>query len=81
MKGCITLNPKEQKMNDIMVKLIAKEITISQVCKLTGLSERQIYRKKKNYLEKGIYSIPHQLKLHPSKKGYSKKRGEVVYYI
>ena len=72
MKGSITLNPKEQKMNDIMVKLIAKEITISQVCKLTGLSERQIYRKKKNYLEKGIYSIPHQLKLHPSKKGYSK---------
>ena len=37
---------------------------------LDGLSERQIYRKKKAYLEKGVESIPHGLKLNPSKKGY-----------
>lgn len=72
MKGCITLTEEEQRLNNIIVKFISKEIDIKQVCRLTGLSERQIYRKKKNYLEKGIDSIPHQLKLHQSKKGYSK---------
>lgn len=73
MKGNIILNMKEQRLNDIMVKLLSKEITIHQVCRLTGLSERQIYRKKKNYKEHGINSIPHKLKINPSKKGYSLK--------
>lgn len=72
MKGCIILNKEEQRLNDIIIKFIAKELDIKQVCRLTGLSERQIYRKKKSYLEKGIESIPHGLKLNPSKKGYSK---------
>ena len=72
MKG-ITLTMKEQRLNDILVKFISKEINIKQVERLTGLSERQIYRKKKAYIEKGIKSIPHGLKLKPSKKGYSKK--------
>lgn len=72
MKG-ITLSMKEQRLNDIIVKFISKEINIKQVERLTGLSERQIYRKKKAYLEKGVESIPHGLKLHPSKKGYSKE--------
>lgn len=72
MKG-ITLTMKEQRLNDIIVKFISKEIDIKQVQRLTGLSERQIYRKKKAYLEKGVESIPHGLKLNPSKKGYPKK--------
>lgn len=72
MKG-ITLTMKEQRLNDILVKFISKDINIKQVERLTGLSERQIYRKKKAYIEKGIKSIPHGLKLKPSKKGYSKK--------
>lgn len=71
MKGII-LTMKEQKLNDIIVKFISKDINIKQVQRLTGLSERQIYRKKKAYLENGIESIPHKLKLYPSKKGYSK---------
>ena len=71
MKGCIILNEKEQRLNDIIIKFIAKEINIKQVCRLTGLSERQIYRKQKAYKENGVKSIPHALKLKPSKKGYS----------
>lgn len=70
MKGCIILNEKEQRLNDIIIKFISKEIDIKQTCRLTGLSERQIYRKKKAYLENGISSIPHKLKLNPSKKGF-----------
>lgn len=73
MKGNITLNIKEQRLNDIIIKFISKEIDIRQTCRLTGLSERQIYRKGKAYKEKGIESIPHQLKLKPSKKGYDEK--------
>lgn len=70
MEGMITLNKQEQRLNDIITKLLSKEINISQACRLTGLSERQVYRKQKAYREYGIKSIPHQLKLNPSKKGY-----------
>ena len=73
MKGTITLNAKEQRLNDIIVKFISKEINIKQACTLTGLSERQIYRKKKAYLENGIESIPHKLKFNPSHIGYDKE--------
>lgn len=71
MKGNITLDKEEQRLNDIIIKFISKEINIKQACRLTGLSERQIYRKQKAYKERGIASIPHGLKLKPSKKGYS----------
>lgn len=70
MEGMIILNKEEQRLNDIIIKFISKEINIKQVCRLTGLSERQIYRKQKAYKEEGIKSIPHKLKLNPSKKGY-----------
>ena len=43
----ITLTMKEQRINDILVKLIAKEITTNDAMRLTGLSERQLYRKKR----------------------------------
>ena len=48
---------KEQRINDILVKLIAGEIKTSDASRLTGLSERQIYRKKKAYKILGIESI------------------------
>lgn len=70
MEGMIKLNEKEQRLNNIIIKLISKEINIKQACRLTGLSERQVYRKQKKYKEEGIKSIPHQLKFYPSKKGY-----------
>ena len=57
-----TLTMKEKRINDILVKLLAKEIKTIDAAKLTGLSERQIYKKKKAYIEKGIDSIPHQSK-------------------
>lgn len=78
MKGNITLNSKEQRLNDIIIKFISKEIDIKQACRLTGLSERQIYRRQKAYKEKGIASIPHGLKLNPSKKGYDIKLKEKI---
>lgn len=53
MEGTITLN--------------SEEINIKHACRLTGLSERQVYRKQKAYKEDGIKSIPHKLKLKPSK--------------
>ncbi len=37
------IETKKAKNECIIVKLIAKEITISQVCKLTSLSKRQIF--------------------------------------
>lgn len=70
MKGTITLNKEEQRLNEIIVKFISKEIDVKQTSRLTGLSERQIYRKQRAYKEKGIQSIVHGLKINPSKKGY-----------
>jgi AraC-like DNA-binding protein len=54
----ITLTMKEQRINDIIVKLISKEISMNDAIRLVGLTERQLYRKKKAYLENGINSIP-----------------------
>lgn len=67
----IKLTMKEQKMNDILVKLIAGEIKTSDASRLTGLSERQIYRKKKAYKVLGVQSIPHKSRNKPTGKGYS----------
>ncbi len=67
----ITLTMKEQRLNDILIKLISKEIQTKDAVRLTGLSERQIYRKKKAYKENGIKSIPHKNKNKHTAKGYS----------
>jgi len=67
----ILLTMKEQRINDIMVKLIAKDISILDAKRLTGLSERQIYRKKKEYKISGIQSIPHKSRNRPTGRGYS----------
>lgn len=75
----ITLTMKEQRTNDIMVKLILKEISMNDAIRLTGLSERQLYRKKKAYIENGINSIPHKSRGKTNGKGYSKKfKNEIV---
>lgn len=50
----ITLTMKEQRNNDVLVKLIAGEIKTTEASRLTGLSERQIYRKKKSYKQYGV---------------------------
>lgn len=69
----ITLTMKEQRTNDILVKLINHEITINDTSRLTGLSERQIYRKKKNYLQEGISSILHKNRGKSTGRGYSQE--------
>lgn len=79
MKGNITLTMKEQRLNDIMIKFISKEINIEQATILTGLSKRQIYRKQKKYKELGVVSIPRGLKINPSKKGYDQNlKDEII---
>jgi transposase len=70
-KERITLTMKEQRINDILVKLITSEITAIEATRLTGLSERQIYRKKKAYLAEGIKSIPHKSRNKATGRGYS----------
>ena len=74
----ITLTMKEQRINDILVKLISGEIKTIDAVRLTGLSERQIYRKKKAYKENGIASIPHQSKNKSNGKGYSNELKDMI---
>lgn len=74
----ITLNMKEQRMNDILVKLIDGEIKISDAMRLTGLSERQIYRKKQAYKQFGIASIPHKNRNKSTGRGYSDTLKELI---
>ena len=57
--------------NYILVKLIAGEIKTFDAVRLTGLSERQIYRKKKDYKLYGVQSIPHKNKNKSTGKGFS----------
>lgn len=78
MNERITLTIKEQKMNDILVKLLAKEIKIGDAVRLTGLSERQIYRKKKAYKNFGIKSIPHKSRNKPTGRGYDNLLKETI---
>ncbi len=73
MEGNITLTMKEQRKNDIIIKLIDKQITISKTSQLLGLSERQIKRIKKNYLQDGIKSIIHKSKGKKTNRGYTDK--------
>lgn len=74
----ITLTMKEQKINDIIFKLVSKEIKIADAMRLTGLSERQIYRKKKAYIQDGIKSIPHKLRGKSNGKGYGLELKEEI---
>lgn len=61
----ITLNMKETRINDILVKLISNEISINDAVRLSGLSERQIYRKRKIilYLELALFHINQEVNL------------------
>lgn len=74
----IILTMKEQRMNDILVKLIAGEIKTSNAARLTGLSERQIYRKKKAYIQFGINSIPHKNRNRSTGRGYSNHFKDII---
>ena len=77
----ITLTMKEQRFNDIMVKLISGEIKTKDAVRLTGLSERQIYRKKRNYKLYGIASIPHQSRNRTTGRGYSRELKDYIIFL
>ena len=69
----IKLSMKEERLNKIFKKLINKEITNVQALRLSQLSERQYYRKKKLYLKYGELSLPHKSRGKPTGRGYSKQ--------
>ena len=71
MEGIFMMNSKEKRINDILIKLISKKINIKDASKLLKLSERQIYRKKKAYLDEGIISVIHKNKGNTNAKSYS----------
>lgn len=81
MKGNITLTMKEERTNNILVKLINHDITLYDAEKLLGLSKRQILRKKKRYLSDGIISIIHKSKGKSNGKGYGKEFKEKIHDI
>lgn len=67
----IILTMKEQKIHKILIKLVNNDIKVSDAARITGLSERQIYRKKKDFKVSGVSSIPHKSRNRPTGKGYS----------
>lgn len=69
---------KEKRRNDILVKLINKEISTSQTSRLLGLSERQVKRIKKKYLCEGVSSVIHKSKGTKTNKGYPLKLKEEI---
>lgn len=81
MNERITLTMKEQKINDTLVKLLAGEIKVSDASRLIGLSERQIYRKKKAYKQDGVKSIPHKNKNKSTGRGYSDELKNKILYL
>lgn len=70
MEGSIILTMKEQRRNDVIVKLINKELNITQASKLLGVCERQVKRIKKKYLKEGVTSIIHKNKGVRTNRGY-----------
>ena len=67
----IILTMKEQKIHKILIELVNNDIKVSDAARITGLSERQIYRKKKDFKVSGVSSIPHKSRNRPTGKGYS----------
>jgi len=77
----ITLSMREQRTNDVLVKLMNREIKLFDAQKLLGLSRRQIQRKKKAYIQTGIASITHKSKNKPSGRGYSHELKNRIYHL
>lgn len=74
----IKLSMKEERLNKIFIKLKNKEITNKQALKLSHLSERQYYRKKKDYMSLGIKALPHKSRGKTTGRGYSKSFKDMI---
>ncbi len=81
MEGMITLTMKEQRRNDVIVRLINKTINAAQAGKLLGLSKRQIKRIKKRFLADGIKSVIHKNKNKPTGKGHSNELKNKILFL
>ena len=78
MEGSITLTMKEQRKNNIVVKLINRDINITKASELLGVCERQVKRIKKKYLNEGVKSIIHKNKGVKTGRGYSESLKEKI---
>jgi len=66
----IKLTMNEQKVNNVMVELIAGKIRVKDAMRLLGWSKRHTLRKKRHYIESGIACIPHKSRGKPTGRGY-----------
>ena len=64
------LNEYEQKKDDVISKLVSREITVKEAMELLGLKERQIYNLKKTFKDQGKNGFIHgnRGKANPNKK-------------
>ena len=64
------LNEYEQKKDDVISKLVSREITVKEAMELLGLKERQIYNLKKTFKDQGKNGFIHgnRGKVNPNKK-------------
>ena len=64
------LNEYEQKKDDIISRLVSREITVKEAMELLGLKERQIYNLKKTFKDQGKNGFIHgnRGKANPNKK-------------
>jgi len=69
---------KDKRRNDILVKLISKEITLKETSRRLRLSKRQVIRLKVAYLKDGVESIPHKSRNKPTGRGYSNELKEKI---
>ena len=64
------LNEYEQKKDDVISRLVSREITVKEAMELLGLKERQIYNLKKTFKDQGKNGFIHgnRGKANPNKK-------------
>ena len=64
------LNEYEQKKDDVISRLVSREITVKEAMELLGLKERQIYNLKKTFKNQGKNGFIHgnRGKINPNKK-------------
>lgn len=68
--GIFMLNEYEQKKDDVISRLVSREITVKEAMELLGLKERQIYNLKKTFKDQGKNGFIHgnRGKANPNKK-------------
>jgi len=59
MEKTVTLNPREQQRMKVLNQHLRGELSIDQVAALLSCTQRQVYRLKASYREKGVEAVIH----------------------